>query len=460
MTQPKTHRIKPVASTYQRYQGLADMLDPLRGMARVAAPWFALRWPGMPDSLAMRQMAAACEVFARTRVTHSRPPFDIASVEDNGRTILVQERIADRTPFCTLLHFEKQFDAQERIAQPRVLLVAPMSGHFATLLRSTVKTLLRDHDVYITDWHNARDVALEEGIFGMDEYVGHVVRFLEKIGPGSHLVAVCQPTVAALTAVAVMAQDQHPAAPASMTLMAGPLDTRVNPTAVNVLAQSKPIEWFDANLVSTVPERHVGRGRRVYPGFMQLAAFMSMNMDRHKAAFRNLYNHLVEGSDAQAMAIKTFYEEYFAMSDLPAEFYLETVRLVFQEHALPLGKLEFRGRKVDLTAIRDTALFTVEGEKDDICAVGQTLAAQEMCSGIRPYMRMHHVQTAVGHYGVFNGRRWEHEIYPRLRDFINMHQPRQLAGIDTVVKPLKPVKPVKPVKVAKAAKAPKAAKTS
>lgn len=454
-TQPKTHRIKRMASSYQAYQGLADVLDPWRGMARVAAPWFALRWPGMPDSLAMRQMAAACEVFARTRVTHARPPFDIDSVQEMGRTILVRERIADRTPFCTLLHFEKQFDAEggpARVPQPRVLLVAPMSGHFATLLRGTVKTLLRDHDVYITDWHNARDVALEEGAFGMDEYVGHVVRFLEKMGPGSHLVAVCQPTVAALTAVAVMAQDNHPAVPASMTLMAGPLDTRVNPTAVNVLAQSKPIAWFDANLVSTVPQRHVGRGRRVYPGFMQLAAFMSMNMDRHKAAFRNLYNHLVEGSDAQAMAIKTFYEEYFAMSDLPAEFYLETVRLVFQEHALPLGKLQFRGRNVDLAAIRNTALFTVEGEKDDICAVGQTLAAQEMCSGIRPYMRMHHVQTAVGHYGVFNGRRWENEIYPRLRDFINMHQPRQAAGFVNVAKVARVAKPARAARAARTAK--------
>jgi poly(3-hydroxybutyrate) depolymerase len=435
-------------TSYQAYQGMADLLDPLRAAAQAAAPWFAMRWPGMPDSLAMRKMEAACEVFARTRVTHRRPAFGIDRVEDDGRTVLVQEHVADRTPFCTLLHFEKQFGPQSEasaVPQPRVLVVAPMSGHFATLLRGTVKTLLRDHDVYITDWHNARDVALAEGVFGMDEYVSHIMRFIEKIGPGSHLVAVCQPTVAALTAVAVMSQEKHPAAPASMTLMAGPLDTRINPTAVNLLAQSKPIEWFARNLVSTVPQRHAGRGRRAYPGFMQLTAFMSMNTERHQAAFRNLYNHLIEGSEPQARAIKVFYEEYFAMADLPAEFYLETVRLVFQEHALPLGKLLYRGNKVDPTTIRNTALFTVEGEKDDICAVGQTLAAQEMCSGIRPYMRMHHVQIAVGHYGVFNGRRWENEIYPRLRDFINMHQPRQMAGI-MITAPPEPAEPAKPAR--------------
>ena len=406
-----------MSTIYQAYQGYADWIDPLRASARWSAPFFSWQLPGMPRSLAMQKMAAACEVFAHTQITHERPPFNIHSVVDAGCTVVVHEEIVDSSPFCTLLHFKKELVQQ----QPRVLLVAPMSGHFATLLRGTVQTLLRDHDVYITDWHNARDVALQEGKFGLDEYVEHIIRFLEKMGPASHLVAVCQPTVAALSAVAVIAQEKHPAAPARMTLMAGPLDTRINPTAVNALAQSKPIDWFDEHLVSTVPNRHTGRGRRVYPGFMQLAAFMSMNIDRHKTAFRNMYNYLVEGETERADTIKTFYEEYFAMSDLPGEFYLETVQLVFQEHALPLGNLQYKGKTIDLRAIRGTALFTVEGEKDDICAVGQTLAAQEMCSSIRPYMRMHHVQTAVGHYGVFNGRRWETEIYPRVRDFIHMY---------------------------------------
>jgi len=406
-----------MTNIYQAYQQYVDATDPLRASARAAAPFLGHTWPGLPSSPMLRKMAAAYEVFARTQLTHVRPPFAIDSVLDGGRTVAVREEVIDRTPFCTLLRFRKETAAE----QPAVLLVAPMSGHFATLLRGTVKTPLRDHDVYITDWHNARDIALEHGRFGLDEYVGHLIRFLQVIGPGAHLVAVCQPTVAAITAAAVMAEGEDPAQPRTMTLMAGPLDTRVNPTTVNELAKSKPIEWFEKNLVSTVPARHAGGGRKVYPGFMQLAAFMNMNLNRHVDAFRNLYTYLIEDEHDKAEAIKVFYEEYFAMSDLPAEFYLETVRVVFQEHALPLGLLQFQGRPVNLKAIRRTALFTVEGEKDDICAVGQTVAAQDMCSSIRPYMRLHHVQTAVGHYGVFNGRRWENEIYPRLRDFINMH---------------------------------------
>lgn len=404
-------------NTYQLYQNYADATDPLRACARWMAPVLGATWPGLPVNPYVRKMASACEVFARTQLTHVRPPFDIATVEEGGRTVSVHEEFISTTPFCSLLHFRKD----SRVVQPKVLVVAPMSGHFATLLRGTVKTLLRDHDVYITDWHNARDIALEHGRFGLDEYVSHVIDFLDVLGPGAHLLAVCQPTVAALTAAAVMADDNHPAQPRTMTLMAGPLDTRVNPTAVNALAKSKPISWFEKNMISTVPARHPGAGRRVYPGFVQLGAFMNMNLNRHIDAFRKLYHHLVEGEEAQALQIKDFYEEYFAMSDLPAEFYLETVRTVFQEHALPLGRLTYRERVVNPRAIKRTALFTIEGEKDDICAVGQTVAAQEMCSSIRPYMRMHHVQTAVGHYGVFNGRRWDNEIYPRLREFINMH---------------------------------------
>ncbi|MBO9537119.1 polyhydroxyalkanoate depolymerase [Herbaspirillum sp.] len=403
--------------TYQFYQQYADATDPLRACAGMMAPLFGYEWPGVPAHPLMRKLASACEVFSRTRLTHARPDFGIDQVQEDGCTVLVHEEVVAATPFCSLLRFHKETSD----SQPKVLVVAPMSGHFATLLRGTVSVLLRHHDVYITDWHNARDIPLEHGKFGLDEYVSHIISFLEILGPGAHLLAVCQPTVAALTAAAVMAGDGNPAQPRTMTLMAGPLDTRVNPTTVNALAKSKPIEWFEKNMISTVPTRHPGRGRRVYPGFMQLAAFMNMNLNRHVDAFRNLYRHLVEGEDEKALQIKTFYEEYFAMSDLPAEFYLETVRTVFQEHALPLGTLTYRGDAVDPRAIRRTALFTIEGEKDDICAVGQTVAAQEMCSGIRPYMRLHHVQTAVGHYGVFNGRRWENEIYPRLRDFINMH---------------------------------------
>jgi polyhydroxyalkanoate depolymerase len=406
---------------YQAYQGYADLSDPMRLLAGTAAPLLGCRWPGWPDSLMLRKLAAACEVFSCTQLTHQRPAFGISSVAENGCTVSVHEEVADQTPFCTLLHFRKETKA----AQPRVLVIAPMSGHFSTLLRGTVSTLLRDHDVYITDWHNARDIALSDGRFGFDEYVAHLIRFIEKIGPGTHLLAVCQPTVAALAAVALMAAEQHPAQPSSMTLMAGPIDTRINPTAVNQLAKSKPIEWFESNLVSTVPGRFIGSQRQVYPGFLQLNAFMSMNLERHLKAFQNLYNYLVDGDDEKANVIKTFYAEYFAMSDLAAEFYLETVQSVFQDHALPLGELQALGRTIEPAAIRRTALFTVEGEKDDICAVGQTVAAQDMCSGIRPYMKMHHVQTGVGHYGVFNGRRWDNEIYPRLREFIHSHHQYQ-----------------------------------
>ncbi|GAC1318016.1 MAG: polyhydroxyalkanoate depolymerase [Collimonas sp.] len=404
---------------YQAYQGYSDLSDPMRVWAGMAAPVLGYKWQGWPDSLTLRRLAAASEVFSCTRLTHQRPAFGIDSVAENGCTVSVREEVADQTPFCTLLRFCKETNATQ---QPRVLVIAPMSGHFATLLRGTVTTLLRDHDVYITDWHNARDVALSDGRFGFDEYVAHLIRFIEKIGPGTHLVAVCQPTVAALAAVSLMAAERHPAQPSSMTLMAGPIDTRINPTAVNHLAKSKPITWFEENLVSTVPGRFAGSQRQVYPGFLQLNAFMSMNLERHLKAFQNLYNYLVEGEDDKANVIKAFYAEYFAMADLAAEFYLETVQSVFQDHALPLGEMQALGRTIEPAAIRRTALFTVEGEKDDICAVGQTVAAQDMCSGIRPYMKEHHVQTGVGHYGVFNGKRWDKEIYPRLRDFIYSHQ--------------------------------------
>jgi poly(3-hydroxybutyrate) depolymerase len=273
--------------------------------------------------------------------------------------------------------------------------------------------------VYITDWHNGRDVPLSEGVFGLDDYVDHMIRFLQAMGPGAHVVAVCQPCVAALAATAIMAEDDDPAQPRSLTLMAGPVDCRVNPTGVNKLATSKPIEWFEKNLISPVPRPHAGYQRRVYPGFIQLSAFLSMNLDRHKKSFQEMYRHLVDGNIEKANVIRQFYEEYLAVTDLPAEFYLETVAKVFQTYDLPLGKLSYRDRIVNPAAIRRTALMTVEGERDDICAVGQTVAAQDLCSSIRPHLRTHHVQTGVGHYGVFSGRKWNQQIYPRVREMIH-----------------------------------------
>jgi polyhydroxyalkanoate depolymerase len=297
-------------------------------------------------------------------------------------------------------------------------MVAPLSGHFATLLRATVQTMLPEHDVFITDWHNARDVPLTAGRFGCDEYIDHLIKFLEVTGPGTHVLAVCQPCVAVLAAVAVMAQAGNPAQPRSMTLMAGPIDTRVNPTKVNELAKKRSIDWFERMLTATVPLRYPGAFRRVYPGFVQLAAFMTMNIDRHVKAHRELYENLANGEIEKAAATKAFYDEYFAVLDLAAEFYLETVRLIFQEHALPLGKLKWHGDTIDPSAIRRTMLLTVEGERDDICAVGQTVAAHDLCSKLRPYLKRHHMQAGVGHYGVFSGKRWETQVYPILKNVI------------------------------------------
>jgi polyhydroxyalkanoate depolymerase len=400
---------------YQAYQAWADLALPIRGMAALAALAMRSQLPALLAHPWWNGLAAASEIAARTGLTHHRPPYGIDRIAAGGREVAVHEEIADRTPFATLLRFRKHVAA----SQPRVLLVAPMSGHFATLLRGTVRTMLPDHDVYLTDWHNARDVPLEAGPFGLDDFIDHVIRFLDVLGPESHVVAVCQPCVAVLAAVALMAQARHPAEPRSMTLMAGPIDARVSPTRVNELATGRPLEWFRRHLIGLVPWRYRGAMRPVYPGFVQLAAFMSMNVERHLKAHADLHRHLARGDVEKARATRSFYDEYFAVADLPAEFYLETVQKVFQEHLLPLGRLEFRGRRVEPRAIRRTALFTVEGEKDDICAVGQTVAAQELCTSLRPYLRRHHVQIGAGHYGVFNGLRWQNEIYPQLRSVIH-----------------------------------------
>jgi polyhydroxyalkanoate depolymerase len=403
---------------YEAYQAYADAMTPVRGIAESVVSACEQAPTDVGETITVRRVAAANELLALARLTHERPEFGISTVESGGREVGVTEEVVHRTPFCSLLHFKKD----STVAQPRVLLVAPMSGHFTTLLRGTAQTLLRDHDVYLTDWHNVRDVPLLEGRFDLDDFIEHLITFLEVLGKGAHLVAVCQPTVAALAAVSLMAADGNPATPSTLTLMAGPMDTRVNPTKVNELATSKPIGWFERNLIGTVPVRYPGWLRRVYPGFIQLTAFMSMNPDRHTKAFTDLYHYLANGDIEKAEPILTFYHEYFAMMDMPAEFYLQTIAAVFQEHLLPKGKLLSRGRLVEPKLIKRTALLTVEGEKDDICAVGQTLAAQDMCSGIRPYMKEHHMQPGVGHYGVFNGRRWDNQIYPHLREFIHSHE--------------------------------------
>jgi polyhydroxyalkanoate depolymerase len=399
---------------YAAYQAHSDIMGAVRAFAGLAARSFGHTGIGMPGHGMVRNLTAAYELIARAGLTHSRPDYGITQVTVGNREVEVREEAAHVTPFGTLLHFKKDIEAE----QPRVLLVAPLSGHFATLLRGTVRTMLPEHDVYITDWHNMRDVPRSAGRFGFDEYVEHLIKFIEVIGEGAHVLAVCQPCVAVLEAVAVMAQSQNPAQPRSMTLMAGPIDTRVNPTKVNELANSKPIDWFEKNLIARVPFRHDGAFRQVYPGFVQLAAFLSMNIDRHIKAHRELYENLRLGELDKAKITKDFYDEYFAVLDLSAEFYLETVQWVFQEHRLPKGTLTWNGEKVEPRAIKRTALLTVEGERDDICAVGQTLAAHDLCSSLRPYRKRHHMQAGVGHYGVFSGKRWEQQIYPLVKNVI------------------------------------------
>lgn len=398
---------------YLAYQAHADLVEPAKTLARSSLAMLG-SWGSQVNVPIVRNLSAAYELIARAGLTHARPEYAIPAVMVGNREVEVTEEPVLTLPFGTLLRFKKDIDLE----QPRVLVVAPLSGHFATLLRNTVRTLLPDHDVYITDWHNARDVSADAGQFGFDDYVAYVIRFLEELGPGAHLVAVCQPCVQALAAVAVMAADGNAAQPASMTLMAGPIDTRVNPTKVNKLATGKSIDWFDRNLIARVPWKYPGAGRRVYPGFVQLTAFVSMNINRHYNAHQELYEHLRNGEHEKAQVIKTFYDEYFAVLDLAAEFYLETVQWVFQEARLPKGELTYRGEPVDLKAIRKTALLTVEGERDDICALGQTASAHDLCTSLRPHMKRHHMQAGVGHYGVFSGRKWEGQIYPLVRNMI------------------------------------------
>ncbi|SMF02821.1 polyhydroxyalkanoate depolymerase, intracellular [Tistlia consotensis] len=398
---------------YESYQLQDDLVAPFRLMAQNlrVATGFAC-W-GLGDGL-RRQFAAALEMVSRFELSHTRPDFAIESVESGGRRVPVSLEVALDLPFGKLLRFAKKSDT----AQPRVLVVAPLSGHFSTLLRGTVETLLRDHEVYVTDWANARDVPLEAGSFGIDDYVDYLIRFLEEIGPGAHLLAVCQPCVQALVAVAVMSEDRNPATPRTMTLMAGPIDPRESPTEVNEFAVKKSLAWFERYVITRVPQRYAGGGRRVYPGFLQLVAFMSMNMDRHRKAHQKLYRHLAAGETEEAARIKDFYDEYFAVLDLTEEFYLETIDRIFQKAELATGDYRYRGRPVDPGAIRHTALLTVEGGRDDICALGQTAAAHDLCRSLRPHLKRHHLQANVGHYGVFNGKRWEREIYPVVRNLI------------------------------------------
>ncbi|GAN78405.1 polyhydroxyalkanoate depolymerase [Acidisphaera rubrifaciens] len=399
---------------YDVYYALTEALDLPRRMADSMSRMLR-QMNGVETSHPwLRATAGLLDVMAIGGTTHRRPPYGIDAVPVGNRTLPVIEEAVDVRPFGTLLRFRKT-DAP---VQPKLLIVAPMSGHYATLLRGTVRTALADHDVYVTDWHNARDVPVAAGRFGLDDYVGYLIAWLEAMGGRNHVLGVCQPTVAVLAAGAVMAQARHPSQPRSMTLMAGPIDARVSPTRVNDLASSRPIAWFERELIQTVPWPLAGHGRRVYPGHTQVTAFMLMNLHRHVAAQYGQVSNMVRGDWRAAAAHRTFYDEYLAVMDLPAEFYLETVARVFQTYDLARGALTYRGQTVDPGAIRHTFVFTVEGELDDICAIGQTSAALDLCTGLRPSMKRHHLQLGVGHYGVFSGRRWTGEVYPLVREVI------------------------------------------
>ncbi|HTZ80330.1 MAG TPA: polyhydroxyalkanoate depolymerase [Stellaceae bacterium] len=399
---------------YTAYQVHSDVLAPVRLMAEATRGWLQHPWPMVGGHPVVRGLAAACELMARAGMSHQRPAFGLAETTVAGRIVAVHEEVASEQPFCNLVHFRKE----TVVEQPRVLVVAPLSGHFSTLLRGTVEALLPDHDVYLADWINARNVPLVHGRFDLDDYIDLIIAQLRHLGPKTHVIAVCQPSVPVLAAVSLMAAENDPAAPASMTLMGGPIDTRVNPTAVSTFGEQHSLDWFERHVIATVPGRYPGAFRRVYPGFLQLAGFVSMNLERHVSAHVDLFRHLVRGDGESAQATKSFYDEYLSVMDLPADFYLQTVERVFQEHALATDRFFSRDRKVEPRAISRTALLCVEGEKDDICAVGQTHAALELCSGIPDGRRAYHMQPKVGHYGVFNGRRWREEILPKVRDFI------------------------------------------
>jgi polyhydroxyalkanoate depolymerase len=398
---------------YDVYQAQRAIVAPWRVMAHAASRQLAVLPSEVRDLGAVRYLGALCEMVARASLSHERPAFEI---EIDG--VPVAEEVVLERPFSRLLRFVPPGVTLARGRRPQVLLVAPLSGHFATLLRSTVRTLLADFDVYLTDWRNARDVPLDEGPFGFDDYVDDVIATLGLLGPRVHVVAVCQPAVPVLAALAVMARDGATPPARSATLMAGPIDARVNPTSVNELAESRGIDWFERHVIATVPGRYAGAGRRVYPGFLQVSAFVNMNLRRHVRSHYELFVDLVNGDLASAEATKSFYDEYFAVLDLPGEFYLETVERVFQRYLLARGELEHRGVHVDPGLLRRLSLLTVEGERDDVCAPGQTLAAHDLCTGIRASGRHHHLQPGVGHYGVFSGRRWEEQIYPVVRSVV------------------------------------------
>jgi poly(3-hydroxybutyrate) depolymerase len=406
---------------YWMYEMGHAALDPARAFADATRLFFKNPANPFAHTPYGKSVAAAAELFERTTRRYGRPDWQIESTTVGGSKVPVHIDTVWERPFCRLLHFERAFAHVPRRPQPKLLIVAPMSGHYATLLRGTAEAFLPNHDVYITDWRSARSVPVAEGRFDLDDYIDYIVSMLHFLGGDVHVIAVCQPSVPVLAAVALMEADNDPYVPHSMVLMGGPIDTRINSNAVNKLAESRGLDWFRSHVITKVPFPHPGFMRDVYPGFLQLHGFMTMNLDRHLEAHRNLFLNLIKGDGDSAQKHREFYDEYLAVMDLTAEFYLQTVDTVFIRHALPKGEMTHRGRRVDPSAIKRVALLTVEGEHDDISAVGQTEAAHTLCVNIPPENRAHYLQPSVGHYGVFNGSRFRADIAPRIADFVLSH---------------------------------------
>jgi len=394
--------------------------------ARATAEAYRMLWrnPLNPASHTVmgRGAAAALELFERSTRRYRKPQWDIDSVTAHGRTVSVKPETVLTKPFCNLVHFRRDLPETARKKDPKVLLVAPMAGHFSTLLRGTARDMLPDHDVYVTEWVDARFVPRATGSFDLDDYIDYIIEFIDYFGGDVHVVAVCQPTVPVFAAVSLMEGRRAKNVPRSMVLMAGPIDARKSPTAVNKYATGKPLSWFRQNVITQVPWPYPGHMRLVYPGFLQLSGFMGMNLERHVTAHRDLFHNLIQGDGDSADKHREFYDEFLAVMDLSAEYYLQTIETVFMEHRLPKGEMRHRGERVDPSEIKRVALMTVEGRKDDITGVGQTEAAQELCTRLPDSMRAHHLQEGVGHYGVFNGSRFRGEILPKVRDFIRTHQ--------------------------------------
>lgn len=418
---------------YAMYELQHTLFAPLRLMVDQGQHFYRNPYNPVSFSPFGRTMAAACDVIEHTTRRYGKPAFGLHETLIDGECVPVYEEIIERKTFGQLKHFVRDTARTD----PRVLVVAPMSGHFATLLRGTVERLLPSHDVYITDWRDARDIPLFEGSFDLDDYINYLIHWLSYLGPNTHVIAVCQPAVPAMAAVSIMSAENHQATPASITLMGGPIDTRECPTEVNSLATTRPLSWFKSNVITHVPAPNAGFMRPVYPGFLQLAGFMTMNLSDHMDKHRQMFRHLVEGDGESAEATRSFYEEYRSVMDMTAEFYLQTIDTVFQRHLLPKGEWVSRGRPIEPSKITKTAILCVEGERDDISGIGQTKAALTMTDRLAESKKQYFLAPGVGHYGIFNGRRWREVIAPVVEDFIRTHDAAGTKAKKAKVVPIK-----------------------